>query len=170
MKELNNKNPFKTPEEYFEGFSERLMKRLPEKGTNVPEKDGFVVPDSYFEGVHKNIIQKLEAEETKVIQLHPYKKLYYAAAAIAAVVLVVLQLDQNTSKEITFESIANSDIENYFEVNSLEFSTYEIAELVPVDELEIRDILSNELNEEMILNYLDNNTENFEELNMEYDE
>ncbi len=170
MEKLNNKNPFKTPEGYFEDISKGLTKRLSEKGIDIPENEGFIVPNSYFEDVHENILKKLDAEEAKVIQLHPYKKLYYAAASIAAVAMVVLFLNQNTSKAITFEDIANSDIENYFEDNDLDFSTYEIAEVVPVDDLEIGDILSNELNQDMILNYLDNNTENFEELNMDYDE
>ncbi len=170
MKDFNNKNPFKTPEGYFEDFSRGLMKRRAEKDTDIPRNEGFIVPDAYFEGIHEDILQKLEAEKTKVIPLHRYKKYYFAAASIAAVALVVFMLNRNLSQEITFEDIANIDIENYFEDNSLDLSTYEIAEVVPVDELEIGDILSNELNEEMILNYLDNNTENFEELNMEYDE
>lgn len=170
MKDFNTKNPFKTPEGYFEDFPRDLIKRLPEKDSDIPENEGFIVPNTYFEGIHENILQKLEAEETKVISLHPYKKYYFVAASIAAVGLVVFMLNQNLSREITFEDIANIDIENYFEDNSLDLSTYEIAEVVPVDELEIEDILSNELNDEMILSYLDNNTENFEELNMEYDE
>lgn len=170
MKDLNKKNPFKTPEGYFEDFSRGLMKRLPEKDTDIPRNEGFIVPDTYFEGIHENILQKLEAEKTKVIPLHPYKKYYYAAASIAAIALVVFALNWNTSKEITFDHIANSDIENYFENNELDFSTYEIAEVVPVDELEISDILSNRLDQAPILEYLDNNTENFEELNLEYDE
>ncbi len=170
MKELNNKNPFKTPEAYFEGFSERLMKKLSEKEIDIPNNEGFIVPNSYFEGVHKNIRQRLDAEDTKVIPLHPFKKYYFAAASIAAVTLVILMFNQNTSKEITFEDIANTDIENYFEDNWSDFSPYEIAEVVPVDELEIRDFMSNTLNDDIILNYLDNNTDEFEELNLEYDE
>lgn len=170
MKEANKNNPFKTPKGYFEDFSDNLMKRLPESGIDIPKNDGFGVPDSYFESLNENIRQKLEAEDTKVIPLHPYKKYYYAVASIAAVIVVAVFLNLNTSKEITFEDIAHSDIENYFEDNSLDFSTYEIAELVPIDNLEISDILSSTLDDDMILNYLDNNTDEFEELNLEYDE
>ncbi|WP_373518886.1 hypothetical protein [Pricia sp.] len=170
MKELNQKNPFKTPEGYFEDFSNALLKRLPEKDTYIPENEGFIVPDAYFEGVHEHIRQRLEAEETKVIPLHPYKKLYFAAASIAAVALVVFMLNSNTSQEITFEDIANSEIDTYFEINSLDFSPYEIAEVVPVDELEISDLMSNTFNEDVIFNYLDSHTDEFEELNLEYDE
>lgn len=170
MKEANKKNPFKTPKGYFEDFSENLMKRLPENGIVIPKNDGFTVPDTYFEGVTEKIRQNLEAEETKVIPLHPFKKYYYAVASIAAVALIAFLLNQNRAKEITFEDIANSDIENYFEDNSLDFSTYEIAELVPVDELEISDLMSGTFEEDNILNYLDNNTDEFEELNLEYDE
>jgi len=170
MKELNKQNPFKTPEGYFEDFSDSLRNRLSEEAAGIPKNDGFIVPDTYFENVHKSILHQLEVKEPKVIPLHPFKKYYYAAASIAAIALVVFALNRNTSEEITFEDLANSDIENYFEYNELDFSTYEIAELVPVDELEVGDILLNGINEDMILDYLDNNTENFEELNMEYDE
>lgn len=170
MKAPNKKNPFKTPEGYFDDFSNALMNRLAEKGTGIPENEGFIVPDTYFEGVNENIRQKLEAEQIKVIPLHPYKKYYFAAASIAAIAALVFGLNRNTSKEITFEDLAESDIENYFEYNSLDFSPYEIAEVIPVDELEISDLMANSLNDEVIFNYLDNNTDEFEELNLEYDE
>ncbi|HZJ21065.1 MAG TPA: hypothetical protein VFD35_12040, partial [Pricia sp.] len=98
MKDFNKKNPFKTPEGYFEDFSRGLMKGLPEKDSDIPENEGFTVPDTYFEGIHENILQKLEVEETKVIPLHPYKKYYVAAASIAAVALVLLMLNRNLSQ------------------------------------------------------------------------
>ncbi len=170
MKAFNKKNPFKTPDGYFEGLSDRLMDRISKKAPGIPENEGFRVPDGYFEGLHEKIRQKLEAEAPKVIPIHPFKKYYYAVASLAAAVLVIFILTRKTSPEISFEDIANSDIENYFEDNELDFSTYEIAEVVPVDELEIGDILLNRLDEEYVLEYLDNNTDNFEELNMEYDE
>lgn len=170
MKEVNKKNPFITPEEYFEGFPETLKAKLLEEGTRLPENEGFMVPGNYFEGLHKNILKKLEAEESKVIPLRPYKKYYYAVASIAAIAVLYFALNRNTSTEITFDDIANSEIENYFEDTDLDFSTYEIAEVVPVDELEIGDILLSDLNKDVILNYLDSNTDNLENLNFEYDE
>lgn len=170
MKDTNKKNPFNTPEGYFEGFSDSLRGRLSKDVTSLPYTEGFSVPENYFEGVYGTVRRKLEVEETRVIPLHPYKKYYFAAASIAAVALIALLLNLNTTKKVTFEDLANSDIENYFDTNSLDFSTYEIAEVIPIDEMEISDLMSNTLNEDGILNYLDNNTDEFEELNLEYDE
>lgn len=170
MKDSNKKNPFKTPEGYFEDLSGKLMGRIFTEDKAISEDDGFIVPEGYFEGLHKNIRQKLDTKEPKIILLHPFKKYLYAAASIAAIVLVVFTLNRKTSQEISFDDITNSDIENYFAENGLDFSTYEIAQVVPVDELEIADILSNGFKEDIILNYIDNNTDNFEELNVDYDD
>jgi len=170
MKEQHKKHPFKTPEGYFERFFDGLKKRLPEDDGSIPETEGFIVPNGYFEGVHQNIRQKLNAEEVKVIPLHRYKKYYFAAASVAAIFLLVFTLHRSTSKEITFEDLALTDIENYFDDYAGDFSPFEIAEVVPVDELEIADLMTNTLDDAIILNYLDNNTDEFEELNLEYDE
>ena len=58
------------------------------------------------------------------------------------------------------------EIEDYFESNDLGLSTYEIAEVIPVDDLEISDIIDNLLEDENIIDYLDDSIENFEELNL----
>lgn len=167
MKELNKNNPFKTPEEYFEGFDARLKDKLSEESSNIPREEGFAIPEGYFETLHDKILDKMDAEDTKVIPLNPYKKYYYAAASIAAVVLVVFGLNWNTSEELTFEGLAESDIEYYFETNDYDLSAYEIAEVIPFNELEIKDILTNGFEEDNIVDYLDENTKEFEELNLE---
>jgi hypothetical protein len=172
MEELNQKNPFKAPEGYFEGFPDRLRDRLSKEGTGLSEPDsfpgsGFVVPEGYFEGLGDSIWLKLEGQETKVVPLHPPRKYYYAVASIAAIALTIFVLNRNTSKEINFDDIANSEIEAYFENNELDFSTYEMAEIMPVDELEISDILSDRLDDDTILEYVDNNTNNYEDLNLD---
>lgn len=170
MKIPDKKNPFEVPKGYFKGFNERLMERLAKEDSPVPKKDGFTVPENYFESLTGSILKKLEPSETKVIPLNSYKKYYLAAASIAAMVLVFLGFDWNTQKELTFENLAASDIERYFENNGLDMTTYEIAEVIPVDELEINDILVNKFDEENVLDYLNENIEDFESLNLENDE
>ena len=167
MKDSNKNNPFKTPEGYFEGFEARLRNTLSEEMSRIPEESGFAVPDDYFDSLHGKVLEKLNAKEIKVIPLHSYKKYYYAAASIAAVILMVFGLNWNTSVAPTFESLAETDIENYFETNDYDLSAYEIAEVIPLDELEINDILSNGFDAENIIDYLDENTNEFEELNLE---
>ena len=88
-------------------------------------------------------------------------------ASIAASILVFANFFWNTAEHITFDELVNADIENYFELNELELSTYEIAKVVPVDELEINDILENYFDEEYVIDYLNENVDDIEDLNPE---
>ena len=38
LEEIGNKNPFKVPEGYFEGLSDRIMSQLPERVNESPKK------------------------------------------------------------------------------------------------------------------------------------
>ena len=159
-----------TPEGYFEEFDRKLFDKLSQGRPSIPESDGFGTPKGYFDNLNKNIRQKLDASEVKVIPITSYNKYYYVAASIAAIALVVLGLNWNSSEDIDFEDLAHTEIETYFEDNELGLSTYEIAEMLPVDELEISDILSTQFNEENMLDYLNDNLDDFEELNLEDNE
>ncbi|QCX00369.1 hypothetical protein FGM00_09680 [Aggregatimonas sangjinii] len=167
MKESNKNNPFTTPEGYFENFTDRLMDQLSQESPELPKEEGFIVPEDYFDGVYKNVQHQLATKETKVVQLHPYRKFYFAAASIAAVAVLVFALNWNASEELTFESLAESEIENYFETNEYDLSAYELAEVIPLDGLDIDDMLTNRFEEENVIDYLDENIEDFEELNLE---
>jgi len=167
MTESNKNNPFKTPEGYFENFMDGLLDKLSEEKLDVPKEDGFTIPEGYLDGLHKNIEKKIHGEETKIIQLKPFRKYYIAAASIAAIVLVFFGLNWNASEEVTFENLVSADIESYFESNELELTTFEIAEVLPVDELEINDILENQFNEENVIDYLNDNVDSIEDLNLE---
>lgn len=166
MNKSNKNNGFNTPEGYFEGLKGKLLE-LSKQDYLLPKEDGFVVPEGYFDSLKEKITDKINLEETKVIPLNPYRKYYFAAASIAAIAIVVFGLNLSTAKAPTFESLAESDIESYFETNEYDLSAYEIAEVIPIDELEINDILTNRFDEENIVDYLDENIEYFEELNLE---
>ncbi|MFS4492172.1 hypothetical protein [Maribacter sp. 2308TA10-17] len=167
MEASNKNNPFKTPEGYFENFTDGLMDKLNDEKSDLPKEDGFAIPENYFDGLHKNIQEKLNLEETKVIQLNPWKKYYIAAASAAAIVLIFLGFNWNANEKITFEDLASTDIENYFEYNELGLTTYEISEVLPLDELEINDILENQFEEENVIDYLNDNVDAIEDLNLE---
>jgi len=167
METFNKNNPFKTPEDYFEGFNEKLQSKLSEESISLPKQEGFTIPHGYFDSLNGKILNKIERTETKVVQLNPFKKYYYVAASIAAMVLLIFGLNWNTTEELSFETLAEADIESYFENNTFDLSAYEIAEVIPLDELEINDMLTNRLEDENIVDYLDENTDDFEELNLE---
>ncbi len=170
MNKSNKNSGFKTPEDYFEGLTDRLLEKLSEEDSVLPKEDGFAVPEAYFDTLNEKLADKIQQEDTKVVQLNPYRKYYFAAASIAAVALIIFGLNMGQSEETTFEDLASSDIEDYFESNELELSSYEIAEVLPVDELEINDILENQLNEDNVIEYLNDNIDDFEELNLDSDE
>ncbi len=92
---------------------------------------------------------------------------YMAAASIAAIFILVFGLYWNTPKEPTWDNVVNTDIESYFDDNGFGLTSYEIAEVIPVEGLEINNFLETQLNEENILDYLNDHTSDFEELNLE---
>lgn len=169
----NQKHKFKTPEGYFESFNERLMKRLDDEvGTDteiIPKTDGFTVPEGYFESLNNRISERVANTEPKVIALKSYRTFYYAAAAVA--VLFVLVFAWNNNKQsLEFSDLASAEITAYLEGEDLGLSAYEIAEVLPPEDLSINDITDLPLDEENILEYLDENVEDFDELNLDFDE
>ncbi|MEA1786935.1 hypothetical protein U1E44_12605 [Arenibacter sp. GZD96] len=168
MKKLQSKNGFKIPEGYFENVSERILHTIEHTAQEKPN-EGFKVPANYFDHLDQRILKRLEPPKGKLITHNAFTKYYYAAVAIAAIFLVFFGLNKNPVQNaiFDFEDLSFSDIETYFETNEFGFTSYEIAEMIPVDQLEINDVLVNELLQENVIDYLYNNTDNFEEFNLE---
>ncbi len=172
----DQKNKFKTPEGYFESFNERLMNRIEAKKDDsiseiIPKTDGFAVPKKYFEEVGQNIKQKI-GHGPKVISLRSYRKFYYAAASIAALFVLVLAWNwDNTSEPIIgFEDLASAEIDSYFENNDLGLTSYELAEVIDVEEINVLDMTNEAIADEEILEYLDENVDEFDDLNLDYED
>jgi hypothetical protein len=171
----NHKNKFKTPEGYFEDFNERLFARMEaeenEPNTDfLPKSDGFGIPDSYFENVYPKVQSKLENNTSKVVSLSRYKTFYYAAAAVAVIFVLSLTWKANQEQPLNFENLASADIETYLEDYDLGLSSYEIAETVNLDDISISDITEKTLEDESILEYLDENVDDLEDLDLNYEE
>ena len=178
MKEQNQKNKFKTPEGYFESFNERLMNRLETEEEDVvseiiPKADGFTVPEGYFDGVNTGVKNRLASSSkvvSKVVSLRSYRTFYYAAASIAAIFVLVLAWNWDNQPQVGFDDLANTEIDAYFESNEFGLTSYEIAEVLPVENIGVIDITDSEIEEENLLEYLNENIEDLDELNLEYDE
>lgn len=170
MKIPKKHNPFTTPNTYFEEFTKNLKTRLNVEEPNLPKEAGFKLPKDYFDRLPVEINKNLASTESKVIQLKTKKLYYMAAASVAAVLLLFFGLNWNKSQETSWKNIANTDIENYFDTHGLGLSSYEIAEVISVDDLELTDFLETDLNEEHIVEYLNEHTDDFEELNLEDNE
>ena len=171
MDKKYKKEGYRVPEGYFEGLNKRLQDSLDQDALNLPKGDGFTVPEGYFDKLNDELSSRiLSTEQPKVIKFKPWKKYYLVAASIAAIIIIVIGFRLGGSDDFTFSDLANAELESYFYDNDLELTSYEIAEVLPIDEIEVNDILDNELNEENIIDYLDENVEDLYELNIEYDE
>ncbi|WP_394971370.1 hypothetical protein [uncultured Croceitalea sp.] len=168
----NHKNKFKTPEGYFDNFNERLIDKIIKEDSLIPKGDGFAVPKDYFESFNTKISNKVNQEQPRVIHLKPYKKYYYAAASIAAILLFSFWFSQYNQTQLGFDDLASAELDAYFEKTDLDFSSYELAEVINLDEVSILDIteIDNIQESKMILEYLDDNIDEIEDLNLDYDE
>ncbi len=170
MGKISKENNFKTPDSYFDKLTDRIMDRLNEEAHDIPGSDGFKVPESYFDSLSEEILEKVEKPEPKVVKLYPYRKFLITAASVAAVVVIFIGLQWQGEQGISFEDIASMELEAYFDNNASSMSTYEIAELMPVEDLEMTDILETEWDEENIVEYLDDTINDIDELNLTNDE
>ncbi len=166
---------FKTPEGYFDSFHDRLIQKMNQDGEKeelsfLPKSDGFVTPKNYFETLEPQILLKVGKKETKVITLKSYRRYFYGAAAIAAVFLVFFGLNLRSDDSVAFEDLASTEIDAYLEYNEIDLSSYELAELVSIEESELTDVVETPLESENILEYLDENIEDIDELNLNFEE
>lgn len=127
MKKNNNISGFKTPQNYFDDFEERLFQRIEEE--QFPKSSGFKVPDGYFENLDeqilKSVTQNNSTEKKKVISLIP-KKYFGYAAAIAACLLVAIQVFTFQDENPNIESIQISMLDKYIEDGYLNINLYEL--------------------------------------------
>jgi len=114
MKETpENINPFETPKNYFENFSEEMQIRISEE--NLKDKFGnslpFKIPENYFENSKKSfferIIKKNRVKKNPILLLKPY-------LSIAAGLLIVLAVWQLILSNLNFN---NSTLSNTIEIN-----------------------------------------------------
>lgn len=165
----NHKDKFKAPEGYFESFNERLMNKIVKEESIIPSSDGFSVPKDYFDNISTSIPNYTE---TKVIGLNSYRKYYAVAATIAVLMALTLFFTQNKETEYGFEDLASAELDAYFLNNDMDLSSDDLAQVVNIEEITMLDIIESEdpLGSEMILEYLDENVDEIEELNLDYEE
>jgi hypothetical protein len=168
-KEQKNNSGFKVPNGYFETFTDRLLETLGNEVTQLPGDDGFTVPKGYFADFNGRLRPQLETPGGKVRKLYPYRN-YFVAASVAAVVLLLLAMPWNSREQISFDDLSGNDIEAYFQGGEIDLTNDEIAQLLPVGDLELNDMMESRLNDEHIMEYLDGSIDNYEDLNFESDE
>ena len=157
-KEDKYNHGFNAPDDYFEGFEERLFSKL--KEAELPKKHGFDVPNGYFEDLEERILQNVAEENiVKVIPLFKRKTFIYAVSVAACAALVFSIYTKNTNEEIPLRI---ADIEAYINGDAMDLDSYDIAQLLSEDELDNltfeNEIFSQENLEDYLLENLDDTT------------
>jgi len=139
------KNPFKTPENYFDNLSEDLL--LQQKLKTSTRKTGYIVPKDYFKTF------SVQKPTSKIRKLIPY-------FSVAAAILIGFFLFETNNE---FEELNNTEVINYLaleeEIDLIDILDYSSDEQVYFTTSNINslnptiDELSLELSEFDIINF-----------------
>ena len=130
MNDLDKKNPFKVPEDYFNLFGKRMRNKI----TTNSLQDGFITPSNYFNTVENEILRKVFTPKRVFISL----KNLYRSSAIAVILIIFIYLENTETHD--------SDIEEFFiEEYLIKNSTHEIANQFDLNNLN-SDLIINSIN------------------------
>lgn len=169
-KKLNktDKEGFTTPAGYFEDFQERLFEKISEEPLtpilDSIKNDGFTVPKNYFKTLPTHIVGKLPAKGPKLIRLATYKKQFVAIASIAAVLLVFVGIQFFDDRGNTNTEFAYEEMEDYINNNLTSMNSYDLAELLDMEDHEIAGINTIDYEEGEMIDYLNDELENYDQL------
>ena len=156
MSDLNKKNPFKVPEDYFYLFGKRMRNKI----TTNSLQDGFITPSNYFNTVENEILRKVLTPKRVFIS---FKNLY-RSSAIAVILLIFIYLENTETRESDIEEfyieeylIKNSthEIANQFDLNNLNSDLI----INSINSISIDDLYSIKINEEYPSNLITNENE-----------
>jgi hypothetical protein len=167
---LKKETGFNTPVNYFTGVENGFSIFLSEE--KIPKKSAFKTPDTYFNSLEDVILAKTASTKKKLFIL-PNKKTYkqrilkfipIAAAASLAIFIGLHSFVFNTKKNISFDDLADKEIENWIDNNinlinddylALTYSSiyFDGSDMIPnsITDNEIENYLNNEDNLSLIL-------------------
>ena len=146
-----DKTIYKTPDTYFESVEDLVVTKI--KVGIFQKKTSRSVPESYFETLEDTVFNRIK-ETSKVSTLKKLSK-YVAPIAIAASFLIIFILN-STSNNITFETLATSEIEEFIESGNINYDAESLASIFPEVTLEDTNYIST-LSDSDVLNYLNEN-------------
>lgn len=170
MKAQKGTGGFRIPEGYFGNLSQRLTEDSVRAEAPVwPEKAGFQLPDGYLDTFETRLRARMESQAGKVRRLR-FAYMGWAAAAAAAITIVLVLKPSVMEAPAAFEDLASTEISRYLETGFEELNAYELAEVLPMDEIAMEDVLESLPAEEHILDYLDGEVDRYEDYELENDE
>ena len=172
---LKKKTGFNAPENYFTGIENRFSIFLSEE--KIPKKIAFKTPDTYFNNLEDVILAKTASTKKKFFIL-PYKNrkslkqriLAFIPLATAASIVLFIGLNSfvfNTKKNISFDDLADNEIENWIYNNINLISDNDLALAYSSIYFDGSDMIPNSITDDEIENYL--NTEDNVSLILEND-
>jgi hypothetical protein len=145
---------YKTPENYFESFEDRLFENLSdEEVINGIKTHGYAVPKDYFNAVETDIISKLNTKEKPIVNLIS-KTTYYYVAGIAASLVLMFSLIFNNDYSISVDTIDTVAIENY--LYQEDYTNDELATLITPNDISETDFININVSDETLNKYLEN--------------
>ena len=94
---------------------------------------GFTIPDGYFDTFSEKVLAQLPKQETKVVSIFSFRKIWYYAAA--AVLVLMLSIPLYTKYNTNMEEIDSATLENYIAYQS-NISQDEIVDLLEQEDLD----------------------------------
>jgi hypothetical protein len=152
-KKTGNKTGFSTPTDYFNNLEDVIATRISEE--NFTKEIGFEVPDTYFNNLEDIILAKVSSEkETKIISFKDrvLKLIPYAAAASIVLFIGLNSFVFNTDKELTIDSLTDTEIEYWLDSNTL--NTNDISIVLEDDLLDEIDFYFTTIKDETIEDYI----------------
>ncbi|MFQ3296723.1 MAG: hypothetical protein ACI9JT_001602 [Polaribacter sp.] len=128
---LTKSTGFTAPKNYFSDAEDRFSSFLLED--QLPQENGFTFPENYFENLENDILNKISLKkEVRLISLKSklLKYIPLTAAASVALFLSINYLNPFATKEISFDTLGKTDIENWIIENSNELSSEDFATLL----------------------------------------
>lgn len=177
---LGDSPAYNVPSGYFEAFPANLMasihasehtKEVTEElheispfMAAIPRQSPYTVPSGYFEGLSREVIMRKNAEEPgRIVKMGRRVKMFkrcLAAAAVAGVIsigAVMLSKSYNdNSLDKQLAQISDQEIEDYLQSNTDAFDNENIFTNVSLEE-ETPSVLPDEMSEDEINNYLEDN-------------
>lgn len=158
---------FRTPDGYFQSFGDRLQQRMKETGQR---NEGHPAE----EGKPAEAGNPAEEGGTRIISMRR-NTMAWTAAVAAAILLAIVLWPASKGSGLDFDDLADAEIEQYLEVGYEDISAYELAETLPMEQLDIDrvmefdKVMDTETQEQQLLEYLDNDPEVLEEIYLEED-
>ena len=127
MTDLNKKNPFKIPENYFQELEYLLI----ENTKNKSVKNNLSTPKDYFNTLEKEILKKVYPEKKSLSNV---RKIIISLTSIAASLSILFILNTfETPKKITEDQAFNDYLESYY---LEDLDSYEMLSMIENSEIE----------------------------------